>query len=207
MNDKKKLTPLMISHLIIMIIFTILSIASVAMMVVWFFTGKAGDYVYYSVPYFVGNVLNVFAYGCAITYLCKRYAKSAAGFYKVFLLFLVGYNVSSLLTVILLMVNRDRMSTPPDVSTFQIVLRMAFISAKILLLLILTFVKDMGKKNTWIVYVVLVVVDIVTGLIPFTGSDVAFFRFVSATSRLVMDGTIGLSIKGKYDDKDARGTT
>lgn len=85
------------------------------------------------------------------------------------------------------------------------VLSVGVLVVKTIALLVLVFVKDLGKRNTWIVFCILIFVDLVGGL-SYLGDAVVAQRLIATLSRLTMDGSIGLAIRGKYADKDARGT-
>ena len=55
--------------------------------------------------------------------------------------------------------------------------------------------------------VIIVVIDLLFGILFGSDSSVAVYRLIIVISKLVMDGTIGFAIRGKYQDKAARGTT
>ena len=79
---------------------------------------------------------------------------------------------------------------------------------KILVLLLLAFWKDLGKKRTYILFVVLLLLDIgIGGLLILNMLNKGFdFSFVGVVTALIVDVTVGLAIHGKYADKAERGS-
>lgn len=77
---------------------------------------------------------------------------------------------------------------------------------KVIVLLILGVAKDLGKRNTFILFAVLIVVDLLAVFFYVRYDGIALAVLASTVTRLLMDATIGLSICGKYADKAARGT-
>ena len=74
----------------------------------------------------------------------------------------------------------------------------------LLMLLILTFVKDLGRTKTWSVFYLLLALDLVTAILMYDSRE-ALSSIASGLTRLVLDGSIGLAIRAKYMDKAARG--
>jgi hypothetical protein len=135
--------------------------------------------------------------GMGAIYIIKDYSKQAAVFYKAFLFLHVGVCVLSIIvnlffyTVTLLMV---------------VICILYAIKAADLLLLV--FGKDLGSKKTWILFYVILGLDVASLILSVmnmvnVGFDFSFTGYVTA---LIADGTIGLSVKGKYENKEARGS-
>ena len=131
-------------------------------------------------------------------YLIKGYSKQAAKYYKAFLLLHVGVCALSIIV---------------DLCFYKVTALMAVIciltAFKALDLLILTFGKDLGKNKTWILFYVIVALDIIALILAVinmlkVGFDFSFTGYVTA---LIADGTIGLSIRGKYENKSSRGSS
>lgn len=194
---KKKLSPLMIVHLILMVVQIIGCIGATAA-----FIGKLGEAA--GGKETVGIVLNVIMMllimsmlTVGIVYLLKQYGKQAASFYKAFLILHVS--VAVMTTVIYVFFSE------PNV---LYITGSIIYAVKIAILLILAFWRDLGKKKTWILFYILLSLDLAILLLAIVymainGFNITFMGFVSA---LVADGTIGLSVRGKYADKDKRGT-
>ena len=141
-------------------------------------------------------ILSMLAMGAV--YLIKGYNKQAAKYYKAFLLFHVGV---CLLSVIV------------DVFFYKRTVLMAVIcvltALKGLDLLILTFGKDLGEQKTWTLFYVIIGLDIIALILAVInmmniGFDFSFTGYVTA---LIADGTIGLSVNGKYKNKRSRGSS
>ena len=133
-----------------------------------------------------------------IVYLLMGYTKRAAAYYKLFLLLNVAVCA---LTIFI------------DLYCYRVNAWMLIISVlntcKIVLLLLLSFGKDLGEKKTWMLFYTLLAADglkLIFAILNMIG--VGFdFSFAGYVTALISDGTIGLSIKGKYENKKSRGRT
>lgn len=130
-------------------------------------------------------------------YLIQNFDKKAAKFYKAFMLLHVGVCA---LTVIV------------DLAFYTVtplLIVICFLTAiKGCDLLLLTFGKDLGKQKTWILFYVILGLDAAALLLSIINmSQIGFdFSFTGYVTALIADGTIGLSIRGKYKNKEARGS-
>lgn len=140
------------------------------------------------------NAVYALAFGCGIVHLRGKYGKESAGYYKALLLLAC---LGNCLVLILYLCFAGKTSATVTV----------LMAVKILALLALAFVKNLGKRNSWILFVVMTVADFASGVLfsAFVAEPIAAVGMV--LSRLVMDGTVGLSLRGKYLDKEARRTT
>ena len=130
-------------------------------------------------------------------YIIKDYSKPAAVFYKAFMFLHVGVCVFSII------INLCYYTVNPLMITICILYAFKAID-----LMILVFWKDLGKKKTWILFYVILGLDIAALILAVInmmniGFDFSFTGYVTA---LIADGTIGLSVKGKYENKEARGS-
>lgn len=130
-------------------------------------------------------------------YIIKDYSKQASVFYKAFLFLNVGVSVLSII------VNLVYYTVNPLMIAICILY-----GFKALDLLILVFWKDLGQKRTWILFYVILGLDIVALILAVInmvniGFDFSFTGYVTA---LIADGTIGLSVRGKYENKASRGS-
>ena len=130
-------------------------------------------------------------------YIIKNYSKQAAVFYKSFLFLHVGVCALSII------INLFFYAVTP----LMIVICILY-AIKAVDLLILVFWKDLGKKRTWILFYVILGLDITALLLAvFNMVNIGFdFSFTGYVTALIADGTIGLSVKGKYENKEARGS-
>lgn len=130
-------------------------------------------------------------------YLFQGCSKQAASYYKAFLYTHIGVCV---LTIVI------------DLGFYTLNGLLVLISilnaCKIIVLAILAFRKDLGKQKTWGVFYVLLALDVVKLILAVINmAKLGFdFSFVGYVIALIADGTIGLSIKAKYADKEARGS-
>ena len=130
-------------------------------------------------------------------YIIKNYSKQAAVFYKSFLFLHVGVCALSII------INLFFYAVTP----LMIVICILY-AIKAVDLLILVFWKDLGKKRTWTLFYVILGLDIAALLLAvFNMVNIGFdFSFIGYVTALIADGTIGLSAKGKYENKEARGS-
>ncbi|MBP3815750.1 MAG: hypothetical protein J6H21_02655 [Firmicutes bacterium] len=126
---------------------------------------------------------------CGLIYVRKDYQKNASIFYKAFILF----------TAI-----SDAILVYTTISKAGFSLGVAMICVRILLLLIMVFGKDLGKTNTWILFYIVLAIDLLYGILFIPRGYLISMTLVDVIGKLVIDGTIGLAIRGKYADKEAR---
>lgn len=133
-----------------------------------------------------------------ILYLLKGYNKQAAKYYKAFMYLHICVCAITIFV---------------DLCFYTINIFMILITClnacKIIVLAMLAFGKDLGKQKTWTLFYILLALDIVKLILAAInmagiGFDFSFTGYVTA---LIADGTIGLAVKGKYDDKEMRGRT
>lgn len=136
-----------------------------------------------------------FSMVCGIVYVLRDYRKTAADYYKFMMLL---YVISKFFLMY---------------STFVyggLRLSMLANAAEVVILSMLTFGKDLGRQRTMSLFYALLSCELILSLLGgFAGAGVATAvagRLTSALMRVVLAGTVGLAIKGKYEDKSARGT-
>ena len=190
-----KKNPITIAHLILMLLMALGTIGGA----VNFIIGAIGSATAKETFSNLANILLMAVILLTILmgalYLLKGYKKQAAVYYKLFLLFHVCVCA---LTIFI------------DLYFYQVNFLMIVIcvlnAIKLVGLLILTFAKDLGSR-TWILFYVILGLDamqLILAVINMAG--IGFdFSFTGYVTALIMDGTIGLSISGKYRDKKARG--
>ena len=145
-------------------------------------SGSFNDY--YSIAIWVTTA---WALAWAFLYLFKGYTKSAAVYYKLFLAFLL---LQFVVNFIMPIVRGD-------------VLEIILHAVSILVLVVLAFGKDLGAKNSQILFVILAALQIaITVLAIMSGLS---GRIITNVARLLLIGTLGLMLEGKYADKRARG--
>jgi hypothetical protein len=140
------------------------------------------------------TLVQIFAYLFGISYALGGYSKSGAESYKTFLLL---YDVAKCLNLLATILY----------SGFGVVT--VFLIVEILILGTLAFAKDLGRQTSMVLFCILLGCEVASGILPTTASGAAISiqtRLGDVLSRLVEAGTVGLAIKGKYDDKARRGT-
>lgn len=137
----------------------------------------------------VGHAVNAAALVFGIVYLLKGSGKNVAGLYKAFML---------LVTLGLVMRLIGKLIFPGfDVSSCLVI-------AGVILLLILTFGKNLGKARTQCVYYILLALELALAILWFDSRE-ALSSIASSLTRLVLEGSVGIAIWAKYRDKSARG--
>ena len=193
MNKK---SPFMIAHVILTVALILLNAAGLFVFIFQLNTAEGSE--------IVRILLNVFMMMMfmamlivGITYLLNNYGKHAAFFLKAFLLLQV---IITVLTVII------------DLSFGQIrslvVAETVLYAFKILFLLALTFWKNLGKERSFVLFFSILVIDVVALILAIVymskiGFDFSLAGYIAA---IIADGTTGLALRGKYKDKEARGT-
>ncbi len=145
-------------------------------------------------PKFAGalyNVINCLALVFGIVYLRKGYN------YKLFLLLVAASNLALIGT----------MFTYAGLQGIRLTIAAGAIIIKIILILALAFAKDLGRRNSRIIFCVLLTVELIYGFLFAPRGFLPVSIIVLVLSRLIMTGVIGLAIKGKYEDKASRGAS
>ena len=185
---KKKLSTLMIVHLVLLILFLVATLVGGIVVATSnessILTGELKIFIY------IFALVNIVCLALGVVYILNGYEKKAALYYKGFM---IAALVLTAMTVVYLII-KDKIT----ISLFLCAIKVA-------LLAIITFWKNLGKKYTVIVFFVIVAFDVVS-LIEGIVTQASIGGYADVAIRLVTDGTIGLNIKGKYADKDARGT-
>lgn len=195
----KKLSPLMTIHMILMIALVFFHLASTIVNIgVIGYSAEEINNTGRTIIRLRGvfNIANIAALVFGIMYAWNQYSKNAARYYKSFLLLhiiqtllLIGLESASALSL-------DYFSAGA----------LALLGMKVLFLLIILFWKDFGRSNTWKLFLILLFFDVAgSALTIFSSTGSLAFRIGGSVSRLVLDGTIALAIKGKYEDKARRG--
>ncbi|MBR4256539.1 MAG: hypothetical protein IKQ18_05190 [Clostridia bacterium] len=192
---KKKFSPLMIAHLVLMLLVLIFSVFN--MIKVFSYLGAGPANAAPTIIYGVCSVFNAAAMCAGILYLWNEYGKKAAILYKSFLY------LNVVVTVLMLVVN-----ILVDGQTALKIPAIVILGVKAVILLVMTFKKDLGKKNTWTLFLALLILDVAGVVLMFIGMDanLIIHEIHGAAARLINAGTIALAIRGKYADKDRRGT-
>lgn len=192
----KTKSPVMIFHLVLMILMALGTVGGAVNFIVGSVNSESSKELF-------SNLTNVLLMVCILAmllmgalYLLKNYEKKAAVFYKAFLLIHVAVCA---LTIFI----------DAFFYTFNTLMLIICIlnGVKILMLLTLAFAKDLKRERTWFLFYVILVLDVVALLLAIVNmTQVGFdFSFTGYVTALIADGTIGLSISGKFNDKVTRG--
>ena len=184
------------------VLLAIMAIASIIMCILMVFTAGALPDSDTKIPtYSFALTCLAFALAmiCGFIYANKDYSKPAHRYYKAMMCF---YAFSAFIPIIAVF----------SVFSFNPVLLISI--TKFVLLLILGFGKDLGKKNTWIIFYIVLVLELLfspaldaISAASSTAVPISVGYSIPATlSRLVIVGMFGLCVEAKYRDKDARGT-
>jgi len=195
---KKKFSPIMIVHLVLLILMILFNAFTAIMILSGSGVESPSSAELLSIYlYGIISILNIIAFVCGVFYLLRRYSKQAAGLYKAFML---------LFFIIQLLYIWLNIHSNSYAQFHNFVPSVILASLRAIFFLIFGFWKDLGKRNTWIIFGVYFAMNIITMFLFSDVSYVTLFIVISKLSGLLKDGTIGLAIRGKYADKDARGT-
>ncbi|WP_408070554.1 hypothetical protein [Butyrivibrio sp. JL13D10] len=195
-DQKKKVSLLIIIHLALMALMVIGTIGAMVHFIIDSINASATGFSNQANAFMMLVILAMLIVG--ILYLVKGYMKQAAVYYKLFLILNVAVCV---LTIII------------DLCFYRVNIWMIIISVlnacKIIILLLMAFGKDLGEKKTWTIFYMLLTADglkLILAIINMLG--IGFdFSFAGYVTALISDGTIGLAIRGKYENKKMRGRT
>ena len=190
--EKTKKTASLIAHVVLMALLCIMSIISAVII----FTGnipsgfEASEETYKTTAalYGAAHIVNALALACGITYLLKGSGKAAANWYKTLIL-LIALGVTFRLIGTLI---------HPGFGV-----NACLMIGIILALLALRFIKDLGKTRTWIIFCILLVLELVLAVLTFDKNEI-FSSIAGNLSRIMLDCTIGIAIYEKYADKARR---
>lgn len=193
MEKTKKTAPL-IAHVALLALLCVLSIVSAIII----FTGnipsgfEASEETYKTTAalYGAAHIANALALSCGIVYLLKGSGKPAAMWYKTLIL-LVAFGVTLRLIGTLI---------HPGFGV-----NACLMIGIILALLVLRFIKNLGKTRTFIIFFILLALEIVLAVLTFDKNEI-MSSIAGNLSRIILDCTIGIAIYEKYLDKAARKT-
>lgn len=192
--NEKKLSPLAICHLVVMALVAAFSLYGAIRLTA---LGFRPDGLPDSVPFRTGvflmaamHIANMCALICCIFYAWKGYKKEVAAYYKAFLLLAM---VACILAI------------TASVLFENVMPGIIFMGLKVLLLLILAFLKNMGKLNTLMIFFIMLLVDVIYAFIGVVPDGYMMLRVISVIANLLINATILLAIRGKYADKEERG--
>lgn len=207
MSNTQKKNPLMICHFILMVLLALGNLVVGIWVIANATSGSLGGQ---EMPvngiFFTGlaSISYTIALCFGVIYLIKGYSKNAAVFYKLFLL-LTALAVAFYVAILFSLSNSEFASIPMNSSSIRIY-GSIFMGIKILSILILTFGLNLGKRISWMLFCIAIISDILLVIFFFTVPTFTNILVVASLACLIMDGTIGLAIKGKFDDKDSRGS-
>ena len=184
----------MMVHLGLMALLCLVSIASAIII----FTGNipAGyetsgpEYATTHTLYGIAHVVNALALACGMTNLLKGGNKQNAIWYKAFVLqVMLGVALRLVGTLI-----KPGFGLPA-----------ALMICVLADMVILGFVKNLGKQKSEIVCYAMVALELVLGIVTFD-KGAALSSIAGGLIRLILAGSIGLAVHEKYVDKAKRGT-
>ena len=187
--ENKKYLPIKIAHAVLML-------AALVMLVIALVKSDFNNSIFGpSVFPVLCSITNILALIAGFIYLFKGYKKNANVYYKLFMGLCVLYEV-------LRTVYSAQFKMPYlDIFVYTIAT---------IMIVILAVGKDLGKRNTYLVYGIVLICRIVPlftvlNSFRFLGSS-GFGILSQAITNLLLAGTIGFMITGKYLDKAERGT-
>ena len=148
--------------------------------------------------------VNIAALLSGILYILKGCTKKAALYYKVFL---VLSAVSGIMTAAASAFRIIEASQEGEQIAVHLALTAILpMAVKTILLLVLAFRKNLGKSVSWIIFGIILAIDLIYSPLWISPASLAVVRVTMTLSRLIMTVTIGMAIRSKYADKKERGT-
>ena len=187
---KSRYTKLVKIQLLLMALLVLINII-MAIVLLAIFDGSGGEAARLVNIYVAVLLLNAAGFVLGIIYVGSGYEKKAAHFYKLFLLALACSQILNVFAA----------SADGAFGAYSVLSLL-----KVIVLLILALWADLGQEKTMTIFYVLLVLDLLLGFSLTSRSLSLTERIVSTLSRLLADGTIGLCIKEKYEDKARRGS-
>ncbi|MBQ6782362.1 MAG: hypothetical protein IJP62_14225 [Treponema sp.] len=193
----KKFSPFVICHLILMAVLFLAACFAMSMYAGGFKLAVEGRGLTEVLLSGFTLLLILVLLAIGMLYLFNEYSKRAAIYYKVFLVLLLCVTtIAILLDVCFTELNA------------LLIGKNIFYGAKIIVLFVLAFWKNLGKKKTVTLAFMLLAFDILAAVLwlihlASTGFD---FNIMGAVSAIVADVTVLLAVKGKYADKAERGS-
>ena len=152
------------------------------------------------------SIYQALAMWTGAAYFLKGHGKRAAGFYRAFIVFVA----LSLIWSVLLNISAIYDGTAAGAgSNVRVILRLVILAGISALLVMLALAKNLGKRNTWMIYGVVFALSIVfMGLslvdLPSVDAASAAVGVICQITRLFIIGAVGLAIRARYADQDAR---
>ena len=142
------------------------------------------------------GVYDVIGIGAGIGYLLKGYGKNAATYYKMLLVLIFFAKVLGGILAV---------TSGLKSIVWLIVILLITVTIKAVILLVLAGWKDLGKSRTMVLFWILFALEFFIPFLCIALPDAAVYIVVLSVNNLVIAGTIGLAIRAKYADKQARG--
>lgn len=190
--EKKKINTKVIGHLVLMGLLFLVNVASAIIVLTgntpggFAANGEAGKTTL--ILYGIAHIVNALALACGFLYLIRGGGKNVAAWYKAFIIqVVVGISLRAIGSILF-----PGFGAPA-----------CFMIGIIIGLLVLAFVPNLGKQKTWIIYTVIVTVEVCLAIVIFEPAE-ALSSITGSITRLVLEGTLGILIFQKYNDKAAR---
>ena len=190
--EKRKIDAKVIAHLVFMALLFAVNVASAIIVLTgntpggFAVNGEEGKTTL--ILYGIAHIVNALALACGFLYLVRGGGKNVAAWYKSFIVLMVTGVTLRMVGSILF----PGFGAPA-----------CLMIGIVVGLLVLAFVPNLGKQNTWIIYTALLTTEVCLAIVIFEPAE-AVSSIVGSLTRLVLEGTLGILIFQKYDDKAAR---
>ena len=139
-------------------------------------------------------LINLLALVSCFVYVLKKYAKEARFYYNAF------FCMQIVATVFLAIF---------DISTFKggsvAILSLLALFVKAVVLIMIIFASDLGKKRAYLFFYIILTLDVLLAIMTLTIANVSVaYKVCDVFARLLIVSTIGMTIYGKYSDKESR---
>ena len=182
--NKNKLSPLVICHIILLSVCSVMSVASA---VIYF---RVAGQVEVGIATFLRliawvQIINITALIMGVVYLVKSSSGDADLLYRLFMLLMVaGCTVAGIANIL----------------NGGFVLMVPLTLLKITILVLLAFLEGLGKRNSWILFWIMFVLDVGMSFLYPAPPSMMMNAIVSSAARLLVDGTVGFALKNRYPE-------
>ena len=194
----KKFSPFMIFHLVLMSALFLSACFSMVMFIGGFKLAVEGRGMAEVLMNGLLLLVVIAMFAVGILYSLNEYGKKSAIYYKTFLLLLLA------ITILAIFLDTLFVAELHPLLTVKAVLYVV----KALVLIGLVFWKDLGKTKTFALAFSLMALDIISvalWIVYLLGTSFNF-SIIGGIAALVADITVLLAVKGKYKDKEERGS-
>lgn len=151
----------------------------------------------------VGTLLSTVALISALVYAMTSFGKKGAKFFMIYMLLFSLAEIPMLISQIMAMVDRVSGSA----------VQLLFTAVTVILLIILALMKDLGRKVSFSIVTVILIINLISAVISIAGTAISGaviglpVAIIHCGQTILLATVAYLLVQAKYTDKEERGTT